>query len=262
MNNKVVWITGASSGIGEALVYAYSDMGAKLVLSSRNRDELYRVKSACKSPVNIHVLPLDLEQTDLLKDKAEDALRIYGRIDLLINCGGISQRALAMDTTLQTEQRLMNVNFWGTVVLSKAILPNMIKNGGGKIVCISSLTGKFGTKFRSAYAASKHALHGYFDSLRSEVFDKNIQVTMICPGFIKTNVSVNALTGNGSPQGTMDEGQDNGVSPADCARQIIAAIKQNKEEVYIGGKEVKGVWFKRFFPLRFSKYMRTAKVTR
>ncbi|WP_316813559.1 SDR family oxidoreductase [Pedobacter heparinus] len=262
MKNKVVWITGASSGIGEALVYAYDQMGAKLILSARNRDELYRVKTACKSPVNIHVLPLDLENTSSLEAKAEEAIRIYGHIDLLINSAGISQRSLALDTKLQTEQRLMNVNFWGTAVLSKAVIQNMIAHGGGKIVCISSLVGKFGTRLRSAYAASKHALHGYFDSLRAEVFDKNIQITIICPGFIKTKVSVNALTADGSPQGTMDSGQENGMLPDECARQIILAVQQNKEEVYIGGKETKGIWFKRFFPLRFSKYMRTAKVTR
>lgn len=262
MNNKVIWITGASSGIGEALVYAYSNAGAKLIISARNRDELYRVKSACKSPVNIHVLPLDLEKTELLADKAQEAIRIYGYIDMLINSGGTSQRSLALETGLQTEQRLMNVNFWGTVVLSKALLPGMIAKGGGKIVCISSLVGKFGTRLRSAYSASKHALHGYFDSLRAEVFDKNIQISIICPGFIKTNVSVNALTGDGSPQGTMDAGQASGMPADECAKLIIQAIQQNKEEVYIGGKEVKGVWFKRFFPLRFSKYMRTAQVTR
>lgn len=262
MNNKVIWITGASSGIGEALVYAYSNAGAKLIISARNRDELYRVKSACKSPVNIHVLPLDLEKTELLADKAQEAIRIYGYIDMLINSGGISQRSLALETQLQTEQRLMNVNFWGTVVLSKAVLPAMIANGSGKIVCISSLVGKFGTRLRSAYSASKHALHGYFDSLRAEVFDKNIQISIVCPGFIKTNVSVNALTGNGSPQGTMDAGQASGMPADECAKLIIQAIQQHKEEVYIGGKEVKGVWFKRFFPLRFSRYMRTAQVTR
>ena len=262
MNNKVIWITGASSGIGEALVYAYSNAGAKLIISSRNRDELYRVKSACKSPVNIHVLPVDLENTALLADKAAEAIRIYGYIDMLINSGGISQRSLALETQLQTEQRLMNVNFWGTVALSKAVLPAMIAKGGGKIVCISSLVGKFGTRMRSAYSASKHALHGYFDSLRAEVFDKNIQITIVCPGFIKTNVSVNALTGNGTAQGTMDAGQASGMPADECAKQIVRAIQQNKEEVYIGGKEVKGVWFKRFFPLRFSKYMRTAQVTR
>ncbi|MHA4893400.1 SDR family oxidoreductase [Pedobacter sp. PWIIR3] len=262
MNNNVIWITGASSGIGEALVNAYSKEGAKLIISSRNREELYRVKMAAKNMMNIHVLPLDLADTASLSQKAEDAIRIFGHIDLLINSGGISQRALALDTQLETEQHIMNINFWGTVILSKAVLPLMIRNGGGQIVCISSLTGKFGTRLRSAYAASKHALHGYFDSLRSEVFDKNIVITIICPGFIKTNVSINAVTGNGSPQGTMDGGQENGMSAEECAGKIIAAVKAKKEEVYIGGKEVKGVWLKRFFPLKFSKFMRTAKVTR
>lgn len=261
MNNKVVWITGASSGIGEALVYEYNKAGAKLIISSRNRDELFRVKANCKNPVNIHVLSLDLENTASLSGKAEEAIRIYGRIDILINSGGISQRGLALETELETEQRLMNINFWGTTVLSKAVLPNMIANGGGNIVCISSLVGKFGTRMRSAYSASKHALHGYFDSLRSELYDKKISITIICPGFIKTNVTLNALTANGTPQGTMDSAQENGMLAEDCAKQIVQAIKSNKEEVYIGGKEVKGILFKRFFPLRFSKYLRTAKVT-
>lgn len=261
MNNKVVWITGASSGIGEALVYEYNNAGVRLIISSRNRDELYRVKTTCKNPVNIHVLPLDLENTASLNGKAEEAIRIYGRIDILINSGGISQRGLALETDLETEQRLMNVNFWGTAILSKAVLPNMIANGGGNIVCISSLVGKFGTRMRSAYSASKHALHGYFDSLRSEVYDKKINITIICPGFIKTKVTLNALTADGIPQGTMDTAQENGMLAEDCAKQIVQAIKSNKEEVYIGGKEVKGVLFKRLFPLRFSKYLRTAKVT-
>nr|WP_294874486.1 SDR family oxidoreductase [uncultured Pedobacter sp.] len=261
MNNKVVWITGASSGIGEALVYEYNKAGARLIISSRNRDELFRVKTNCKNPVNIHVLSLDLENTTALSGKAEEAIRIYGHIDILINSGGISQRGLALETDLETEQRLMNVNFWGTTILSKAVLPNMIANGGGNIVCISSLVGKFGTRMRSAYSASKHALHGYFDSLRSEVYDKKINITIICPGFIKTNVTLNALTANGTPQGTMDSAQENGMLAEDCAKKIVQGVKSNKEEVYIGGKEVKGVLFKRLFPLRFSKYLRTAKVT-
>jgi dehydrogenase/reductase SDR family protein 7B len=260
MNTKVIWITGASSGIGEALAYAYNGAGAKLILSARNRDELFRVKSNCKNQINVHILSLDLEDMESLAFKAEQALKIYGKIDLLINSGGISQRSLALDTNSEAEQRIMKINFWGTVALSKAILPAMIQNGGGQIVCISSLVGKFGTKLRSAYAASKHALHGYFDSLRAEVYDKNITVTMICPGFIKTKVSINALTADGSPQGTMDQAQENGMSAAECATEIVKAITQKKEEVYIGGKEVKGVWLKRFFPLRFSKYIRKAQV--
>jgi dehydrogenase/reductase SDR family protein 7B len=261
MKDKVVWITGASSGIGEALVYAYSQLGARLIISSRNRVVFFCLKNGCKNKINVHVLSLDLENTAALADKAEEAIRIFGKVDLLINSGGISQRSLALETELAVEQRLMNVNFWGTVVLSKAVLPLMIANGGGQIVCISSLVGKFGTKLRSAYAASKHALHGYFDSVRSELFDQGIHITLVCPGFIKTKVTLNALTSNGSPQGTMDSAQENGMPAEECAKLIVNAVRLRKEEVYIGGKEVKGVWLKRFFPLRFSKYLRTAKVT-
>lgn len=261
MKNTVVWITGASSGIGEALAYNYSAKGAKLIISARNRDELFRVKMACKNPALVHVLSFDLENTEMLPQKAADAIRIFGRIDLLINSGGISQRSLAIDTTLATEERLMRINFWGTVGLSKAVLPTMIAQGGGHIVCISSLVGKFGTRLRSAYSASKHALHGYFDSLRSEVFDKNIHITIACPGYIKTNVTINALTADGTPQGSMDEAQANGMSPEACAAEIVKAIDQKKEEVYVGGKEVKGVLFKRLLPARFSKYIRKANVT-
>jgi short-subunit dehydrogenase len=261
MKNTVVWITGASSGIGEALAYNYSAKGAKLIISARNRDELFRVKMACKNPALVHVLSFDLENTEMLPQKAADAIRIFGRIDLLINSGGISQRSLAIDTTLATEERLMRINFWGTVALSKAVLPTMIAQGGGHIICISSLVGKFGTRLRSAYSASKHALHGYFDSLRSEVYDKNVHITIACPGYIKTNVTINALTADGTPQGTMDEAQANGMSPEACAAEIVKAIEQKKEEVYIGGKEVKGVLFKRLLPARFSKYIRKANVT-
>lgn len=256
MNNKVVWITGASSGIGEALVYAYNDMGAKLIISARNRDELFRVKGNCKNQINVHVLSLDLEETGRLESKTSDAQKIYGKIDLLINSAGIGQRSAALETDMAVEQKIMNVNFWGTVALSKAVLPDMIAKGGGKIVCISSLAGKFGRRNRSAYSASKHALHGYFDSIRHEVFDHNIGITLICPGFIQTAFSTNAETKDGSPYGIMDKAQENGMPVAACAAQIVSAIKQNKEEVYIGGKETKGILFKRFFPQRFSKYMR------
>jgi dehydrogenase/reductase SDR family protein 7B len=259
--SKIVWITGASSGIGEALVYKYFKAGNKLIISARNRDELFRVKANCQNSFNVHVLPFDLSETENLNIKAADALKIFGKIDLLINCGGVSQRSLALETNLTTEMQIMDTNFWGTVILSKAVLPQMIENGGGQIVCISSLVGKFGTKLRSAYAASKHALHGYFDSLRSEVYDKNIDITIICPGFIKTNVSVNALTANGENQGTMDEAQANGMTAETCAEEIFKAITAKKEEVYIGGKETKAVLLKRFFPGLFSKKVRKAKVT-
>lgn len=260
MKNKVVWITGASSGIGEELVYAYSRQGAKLIISSRNRDELFRVKGNCKTPALVHVLSLDLENTAALPAKASDAIRIFGNVDLLINCGGVAQRGLALDTPIETEQRIMTTNFWGSVALSKGVIPTMISQGGGQVVCISSLVGKFGTPFRSAYSASKHALHGYFDSLRSEVYQQNISITLICPGFIKTNVAKNAFTPSGFAQGSSDDSIENGMSPAECAQEIVKAVTAKKEEVYIGGKEVKGVLFKRLLPARFSRYIRTAKV--
>jgi len=261
VKNKIIWITGASSGIGEALCYKLNQAGAKLIISSRNNEGLYQVKSKCtKNQLDIHVLPLDLENITDLKDKAQAALNIFGRIDIIIHSGGVSQRSLAMDTALDVSQKIMNINFWGTVALTQAILPSMISNQSGHIVIISSLVGKFGTKFRSTYSASKHALHGYFDSLRSEI-DPKVRISIICPGFIKTNVTINALTANGTRQNTMDDAQANGMSADECAVQIIKAIQSEKEEVYIGGKEKYAVLFKRFLPGVFSKLVRKAKVT-
>jgi short-subunit dehydrogenase len=261
VNNKVIWITGASSGIGEALCYKLNEIGAKLIISSRSSDGLYQVKHNCtKNQLDIHVLPLDLENTSDLQSKANAALAIYGRIDIVIHSGGVSQRSLAMETDLDVAKKIMNINFWGTVALTKALIPRMLSNKEGHIVIISSLVGKFGTKFRSAYSASKHALHGYFDSLRSEI-DKKIGISIICPGFIKTNVTINALTADGTKQNTMDDAQANGMSANECASQIINAIKSGKEEVYIGGKEKYAVILKRFLPGLFSKIVRNAKVT-
>jgi short-subunit dehydrogenase len=261
VNNKVIWITGASSGIGEALCYKLNEIGAKLIISSRSSDGLYQVKHNCtKNQLDIHVLPLDLENTSDLQSKANAALAIYGRIDIVIHSGGVSQRSLAMETDLDVAKKIMNINFWGTVALTKALLPSMLSNKEGHIVIISSLVGKFGTKFRSAYSASKHALHGYFDSLRSEI-DKKIGISIICPGFIKTNVTINALTADGTKQNTMDDAQANGMSANECASQIINAIKSGKEEVYIGGKEKYAIILKRFLPGLFSKIVRNAKVT-
>jgi short-subunit dehydrogenase len=257
----VIWITGASSGIGEALCYKLNEIGAKLIISSRSSDGLYQVKHNCtKNQLDIHVLPLDLENTSDLQSKANAALAIYGRIDIVIHSGGVSQRSLAMETDLDVAKKIMNINFWGTVALTKALIPSMLSNKEGHIVIISSLVGKFGTKFRSAYSASKHALHGYFDSLRSEI-DKKIGISIICPGFIKTNVTINALTADGTKQNTMDDAQANGMSANECASQIINAIKSGKEEVYIGGKEKYAIILKRFLPGLFSKIVRNAKVT-
>lgn len=261
LKNKVVWITGASSGIGEALTYKMNQLGAKLIISSRKSEALYKVKTNCKgNPLHIHVVPLDLENIASLTDIAAAAVKIYGHVDMIIHSGGVSQRSLAIDTDIKVAQRIMNINFWGTVALTQAILPGMINRSSGHIVIISSLVGKFGTKFRSAYSASKHALHGYFDSLRTEL-TPDIKITIVCPGFIKSNVTYNALTADGSRQNTMDDAQANGMSASECAEEILKSIQAEKHEVYIGGKEKYGVLFKRLFPGLFAKMIRNAKVT-
>ncbi len=259
--NRVVWITGASSGIGEALAYAYSEKGARLVLSSRNEKRLGEVRSRCAEPDSHLVVPLDLRDAPSVKTRCAEVLEHVGHVDILINNGGVSQRSLAMETPLDVDRMIMETNFFGTVSLTKAVLPSMTERGSGRIAVISSLVGKFGTPLRSTYSASKHALHGFFESLRAEVWGLGIGVTLVCPGFIRTNISVNALTGDGSPQGTMDEAQAHGMPPDVCARKIIAAVEKGKPEVYIGGRELMGVYIKRFAPGLFGRIIRSARVT-
>lgn len=260
--DKRVWITGASSGIGEALALAFAKHGAQLILSARNEKELNRVAAAAlaEGAATVLVQPLDLGRHDQIPQIAEKVLKQVGKLDILVNNGGISQRALARDTTLEVDKKLMDVNYFGTVALTKAVLPAMLMHQLGHIVTVTSLTGKFGSPYRTSYAATKHALHGFFDSLRAELGDTHLQVTLICPGFVRTSISLNALTGDGSQLGTMDEATDRGMAPDVLAHKILRAIEQGKEEAYFGGKEVMGVHLKRFFPAYFSRMLRKAKV--
>ena len=260
VKDKVIWITGASSGIGEALAVEMSKRGARLILSARRKEELERVKSLCPNPQHTQVLALDLADGNSLETATETAIACYGHIDILVNNGGISQRSLAKDTSIDVDRKLMEVNYFGTVELTKRLLPHFLQREQGQYVVVSSLVGKFGTPYRSGYSASKHALHGFFDSLRAEVHDHNIKVTMICPGFIKTNVSINALTADGQKLNQMDSAQANGMGANDFAISMIKAIEQEKQEAYIGGKEKYGVYLKRFLPGVFSRVVRKAKV--
>ncbi|MEQ8364183.1 MAG: SDR family oxidoreductase [Cyclobacteriaceae bacterium] len=260
--NKVVWLTGASSGIGEALTYELSKRGARLIISARRKEELEKVKGNCDSSAqnNIKLLPLDLAAADTLLLSVEAAIQAFGHVDVLINNGGISQRSLAMETSLEVDRRIMEVNYFGAIALTKYLLPHLIKQKGGHLAVVSSLTGKFGTPFRSGYAAAKHALHGFFESLRAELWKENIKVTIIAPGFIQTTISVSALTGDGTQLNKMDDAQSNGMPVKKAAKKIADAIAKEKNEVYIGGKETLGVHIKRFFPGYFSKMIRKAKV--
>lgn len=247
-NNKVVWITGASSGIGEALTYAFAAAGASVAISARNQEALERVQAACVDPDKILVVPLDVADFDRVPIVTQQVIDRFGYINVLVNNAGISQRSLVKDTQFSVDQRVMNVNFIGTVAVTKAVLPTMLHQRFGQIVVISSVMGKIGTSLRSAYAASKHALHGYFESLRAEVAEEGLQVCIICPGYVNTNVTINALTGDGSPNKVKAESTAQGLSPEKFASKALKAIAAEKDEVYIGGTEILTIYLQRFFP--------------
>lgn len=251
--DKVVWITGASSGIGESLVYAFEKAGARVVLSARNEDKLHTVLSKCDSPKMHSVYPLDVKNHDGMRKAIANVTNQNGYVDILVNNAGISQRSLIEETSLDVDKEIFDVNYFGTVAITKAVLPYMIKRKTGRVVVISSLAGKLSTPYRSAYSASKHALHGWFDALRAEVSDRNIDVNIICPGYIRTDISINALNAEGHKYNSMDANQDAGMDPKILAAQIIAAIRANKNEVYLGGKETKNILWRNLFPSIYYK---------
>ncbi|MBL4745453.1 MAG: SDR family oxidoreductase [Flavobacteriaceae bacterium] len=260
-NNKVIWITGASSGIGKGLAMALAKLNTQLILSSRNETSLMLVKEACENKENIAVLPLDLALLDQMPLKASEALKFFGRVDVVIHNGGVSQRALVKDTLVSVDERLMRVNYLGTVALTKAILPHFTTHKKGHFIVVTSVVGTVATPLRSSYAASKHALHGFFDSLRAEIYQENIQVTLVCPGFVKTQVSMNSLTGDGSPQKKMDTATENGLSVERFVSCFLRKMKHNPAEIVIGGfKEKLVVYLKRFFPTIVRRVMRKIKV--
>lgn len=218
------------------------------MISARNRLKLEAVRARCPNPNEVYVEPLDLAENDGFAALVERVWKATGGIDILLNNGGLSQRAHARDTNMDTHRYLMEVNYFGNIALAQALLPWMRQRGYGHFAVVSSLVGKFGFKQRSGYAASKHALHGYYDSLRLEEHAHGIRVTMICPGFIRTELSKVAVTGDGAPSGEMDNNQSGGMSPEDCARRMVRAIASEEHEVIIGGKERFGVYLKRFLP--------------
>ncbi|MCF6365065.1 MAG: SDR family oxidoreductase [Bacteroidales bacterium] len=259
--DKIVWITGASSGVGEAMVYAFNNERAKLIISSHEPEELKRVKNNCKfEPENIFILPFNLREHDKFPGLVKTVIEKFKKVDILFNIGGVSQRSLAKDTIPEVDKRIMDINYFGTVLLTKALLPEMIKNKSGHIAAMSSLAGKFEIPLRTAYAASKHALHGFFDTLRAEVYEDNIKITLFCPAYINTKIAINALTEDGSSQNINDPGAAKGTSPDDFAQLALKAIKKGKHEVISGGKEILGVYIKRFSPKLFSKIIRKRDV--
>jgi len=260
--DKVVWITGASSGIGEALTYEFAGQRAKIIVSSNQQKELERVKTECeKLGAECYVQMLDVTEIDKMQSITDELINKFGKIDVLVNNAGISQRSLVVDTPLEVDRKIMEIDYFGTIALTKTVLPHMIKNGGGHIAATSSISGKFGFPLRSAYSAAKHALHGFFETLRSEVYGHNIKVLIAFPGRIKTSISMHALTKDGTAHGKMDEGQNTGISAEKCAKQYVNAIRKDKKEVLIGATELIMVYIHKFFPKIFYKLARKIKPT-
>src|SRR5215471_1129235 len=252
--DRIVWITGASSGIGEALAYAFHRAGARVILSARREDELKRVQAACGGAPNARVLPVDMSHGDELAGNARTALDMFGGIDILVLNAGISQRALTRDTDDNVYRRLMEVNFFGPEAMARAVLPSMLAQKSGHIVVISSVAGKFGVPMRSGYSATKFALHGFFEALRAEEERNGIHVTMVCPGYIRTEISLSALRGDGRKHAKMDSELAHGM-PADvCARQILQGVARKKNEIVVAAAREKTlVYLKRFFPTMLAR---------
>lgn len=263
IKGKVLWITGASSGIGEALVYEAIKQGAnKIIISARRLKELERVKANCGANSDkVEISTLDLSKTEEVDELAKFWVEKLGRVDILVNNGGISQRSKALETSLEVDRRIMEVNYFGQIALTKAVMPYMVKQGAGHIVAISSVSGKFGFHLRSAYAASKHALHGFFESVYLEYYKENIRTTLVNPGRVHTQISVNSLTGDGTTHGEMDPGQAKGM-PADvCARHILKAVRKEKAEINLVWPDIMLVYFKRYLPFLFRRIALRVKPT-
>jgi short-subunit dehydrogenase len=228
---KVVWITGASSGIGEALTYAFARAGAILILSARNQGELERVKNNCPDPGAVQILPLDLSNPAEIPEKVEWVFRKFGSLEILINNAGISQRSLAVDSSLDMYRKIFEVDFFGTIQLSNSVLQYFIKRDQGQFVLISSVAGVVGLPLRTGYCAAKHALEGFFSSLRTELWKTPIRILVVRPGAVKTGIAKNALTGDGSKYDREDKIIDNGIAKERVASSILKAIEKNKKVI-------------------------------
>ncbi|WP_347841057.1 SDR family NAD(P)-dependent oxidoreductase [uncultured Draconibacterium sp.] len=252
---KTIWITGASSGIGKAVAIELSAYDVKLILSGRNEQALKETERQCtQNGCSAIVLPFDLGNEQSVKNAADYIYKNKIKLDALYQFGGISQRSFVHETPVSVDRKIFEINYFGTIALTKLVLPEMIKNGGGHLAVTSSIVGKFGFPYRSSYSASKQALHGFFESLRAENTKNNIRVSVIIPGRIKTNISVNAVNKDGKTHSKMDEGQDTGMAAEKCAKIICRKLKKEKKEILVGGTEVVMVHIRRFLP-RLYYYM-------
>lgn len=246
--NQIVWITGASSGIGAALAIELARKGAILVLSARREDRLHEVRAECVSTEKHLVLPLDVTDTGSHEGAFREIMARFGRVDVLVNNAGIGQRGTILRSNLDVERHIMDVNFFGAISITRRVLPHMVERNAGLIVVMSSVMGKLSTPGHATYAASKHALHGYFDGLRSELYKTGIGVSIICPGYIQTDISKHSIRPDGSKHGRMDKQHIDAMTAETMARKTVRALEKGRQEYYVGGPEIYGVWLQRLMP--------------
>lgn len=248
--NKTVWITGASSGIGEATAYRFAQEGARVIVTALEADLLEQVVARCKElgAPDAAALPFDLSDSDGLDALAEKAWSQFDGIDILYNNAGISQRGTTVETEMRVIRKVMDIDYFAPVILTKNILPRMIARGGGQLVVTTSIAGRFGFPLRCAYSSAKHALYGFFETVQAETYDQNIRVTIVCPGRVQTNISKYALEKDGRQHGKMDAGQAGGVTPQQAANKIVKAVYRKKREVLVGRYELLMAYIKQFFP--------------
>ncbi len=252
--NKVVLITGASSGIGKELALQLAKQKAKLILTARRADVLAEVQQIClQHTQDCDTIVFDLSQTDKIDQLAKDALAKHGHIDVLVNNAGVSQRSLTINTDISVDRRIMELDYFATITLTKALLPQFVQRGSGHIIVISSISGLMGFPMRSAYAAAKHALHGFFETLQTEKPAEHLYVTIACPGRVNTPISMSALTGDGKPHQVMDDGQKNGIPVDECVRKILTAAQKGKRLIKIARAEGMLLFIKRIMPSLFFK---------
>ncbi|HNW50511.1 MAG TPA: SDR family NAD(P)-dependent oxidoreductase [Prolixibacteraceae bacterium] len=246
---KTFWITGAASGMGRALSIKLSTLGTRLIISDRDIKGLEQTASQIiANGSSARIEPLDMLDTLSIFETAQKVIADGEKISGLYQFAGISQRSLVVDTPIENDRKIMEVNFFGVITLTKAVLPHMIENGGGQLAATSSIVGKFGFPYRSAYSASKHAIHGFFECLLAENSKYNIKVSILIPGRVQTNISLFALEKDGTEHGKMDAGQANGISSEKAANQILSGLKHEKKEIWVGGKELQMLNIRRFLP--------------
>lgn len=254
---KVVWITGASSGIGEQLCYQFAKHGASLIISAPSDLKLEEVEVKLAAyPVDVRILSFNLEHLEVLPDVVEEALSHFGKVDILVNNAGIALKDWVLSTKLEVDQKVMNINYFGPIVLTKHLLPHMLERDAGQVVVMSSLSGKYGVPKISAYAASKHALQGFFETLRSEIAATGVAITIIIPGIIQTEITAHALKGDGSLFGKVDKTFQKAYPVEKAAGNILEAVLKRKEEAFVGSTEGITLILNRISPWLLRRFIR------